>query len=258
MTRKTLGLAAFALLLLASSTASAQIPRIISFQGRLADGSGNLITGSLSFNFSIWTTSVPGEGSACFAETHSNLTLTNGLFTANIGSKTTGGIAPGCTFGSPYYLEVKVVGDDGAMAPRVALTAMPYALRAAIADDTDKVNGYTMAALVTKPVYAENGNCVAGMLGSGTTCTLYTYSGATASTCTAAAPGCPAGCGDQGTVCEWTGYTQPSWGCATSCTTDKYGTVTSSTCDLTGPSASNLFKQRRKCSCTGASYGAVR
>ncbi|HZS40329.1 MAG TPA: hypothetical protein VFF06_26035 [Polyangia bacterium] len=115
----------------AAAPASA-VPRLISFQGRLADSTNTGLTGQYSVSFSLFPTT--SGGSACFSETQS-VAANSGLFNVNIGSATTGGVQGTCNFTQAYYLEIKV-GNDTPMSPRIVVAAVPYALNA------DQVSGY--------------------------------------------------------------------------------------------------------------------
>jgi hypothetical protein len=133
--KRMLSLAMLGLLLVAAP-ALAAIPRLINFQGRLADSSGTPKNGSFAMTFSLYTTT--SGGSPCHYEPIS-VPVNSGLFNVNIGS-TQGGINAGCDFSVPYYIELQV-GSDSPMSPRIALTAAAYAMRAAVADNSVAVGG---------------------------------------------------------------------------------------------------------------------
>jgi opacity protein-like surface antigen len=118
-----------ALLALAASPAFADVPRLINFQGRLADQSGTPLSGYFAMTFRIFDTTA--GGSSCFSETQASVRVNGGLFSTAVGSGTPdGGIGFGCDFSKPYYLEL-MVGNDAAMSPRIPLTSAAYALAAA-------------------------------------------------------------------------------------------------------------------------------
>lgn len=64
-------------------------PQIISYQGRLANSSGDLLTGTYYFRFSIWDSSTVGTGSqlwpAVIIPGTATTTVTSGVFNINIG-----------------------------------------------------------------------------------------------------------------------------------------------------------------------------
>jgi hypothetical protein len=127
MTRKLAALTFVAVVTLVGQTAAAQIPRLISFQGRLADIGGNPLSG----NHSVWFRIYPAAsgGTACFAENQASVPVNAGLFKVLIGAATGGGIGAGCDFSVPYWLEVQV-DTDNPMTPRLPFTTATYALSA--------------------------------------------------------------------------------------------------------------------------------
>ena len=111
-----------ALVLLAGFSAKADIPRLISFQGHLADPGGAPVTGSVQILFSLYAAS--SGGSALWSEDRT-VNVANGLYNVALGSVTPLNLA----FDVPYYLGIKV-GSDAEMTPRPQLASAPYALRA--------------------------------------------------------------------------------------------------------------------------------
>lgn len=109
--------------------ALAQMPRIISYQGILTDASGNFISdGNHTLSLKLYENA--GGGAAVFSETH-NVPVVKGIFNAIIGSITP--LPSNLSFDRAYFLGVSV--DGGAeMSPRTALTTVPYAMHAAVAD----------------------------------------------------------------------------------------------------------------------------
>ncbi|HEY3358416.1 MAG TPA: hypothetical protein VGQ83_34525 [Polyangia bacterium] len=284
MVRRTIAVTVVTLALTMAASAFAQVPRLISFQGRLTDAAGNLKSGTASIQFGVYTAAT--GGAACFTETQtvsietgstcttsancqagffcSSGTCTTGRFTVNIGAATTGGIAATCTFTAASYLELKV-GADPAMTPRLALTSAPYALRAQNANDAVRFNGQLPAETAQKPAYSFHQECagapemgnvgaispnfapVSGVLASAASCWAYYYSVQTAGGCSSNAPACPAGCSDQGQTCEYTGYSTPSPTCNTNC----------SSCWVTNTWTA-YYRNKRSCSCQAELYGWAR
>ncbi len=119
------------------------VPAMVNYQGYLTDSSGNPITGILSVTFSIYE-SVSG-GTAVWTETHSSVNVTDGLFTVLLGSVTP--IDPSNPTGGGYYLGIQV-GSDPEMTPRQQLVSVPYALRSAVANDADTLDGLDSADFV--------------------------------------------------------------------------------------------------------------
>lgn len=136
--RSARSLTVLAALVAAVSMASAQAPRIISFQGLLADAAGLPVTdGTHSLVLKIYDAAT--GGTALHTETQS-VTVLRGVFNTNIGSATP--IAGTIAFDAQYYLGVSV--DGGAeLVPRTVLASVPYSLHAtraasaAIADVAD-------------------------------------------------------------------------------------------------------------------------
>ncbi|HVK39868.1 MAG TPA: hypothetical protein VNA88_15130 [Candidatus Kapabacteria bacterium] len=125
-TRVHLPIAAF--LLLGVMTAAAQLPRTISFQGALTGADGKPLTGPHTLAISLYDTET--LGAPLFTESH-GVELTNGIFNLLIGSHDP---LPGdIVFDKAYWLGVMVDGQPE-LAPRMPLTAVPYAINAAHAD----------------------------------------------------------------------------------------------------------------------------
>lgn len=125
-TRVHLPIAAF--LLLGVMTAAAQLPRTISFQGALTGADGKPLTGPHTLAISLYDTET--LGAPIFTESH-GVELTNGIFNLLIGSHDP---LPGdIVFDKAYWLGVMVDGQPE-LAPRMPLTAVPYAINAAHAD----------------------------------------------------------------------------------------------------------------------------
>ncbi|MBS1903834.1 MAG: hypothetical protein JSS75_09035 [Bacteroidetes bacterium] len=106
----------------------AQAPRTLSYQGYVLDGSQQPVTGSHAVTVKLYDQ--PNGGSALHSETFTT-TITGGVLSVTLGSTTAIDAALG--FDKPYWIGVSI---DGAaeLAPRTALTAVPYALHAATVD----------------------------------------------------------------------------------------------------------------------------
>lgn len=118
----------FALMLFLSSVAVAQVPRTISYQGLLTDGSGNFIAdGNHSITIKLYESA---SGGAAIYEESQSTTIVKGLFNVIIGSVTP--ISPSLAFDKAYYMSIAV--DGGAeLVPRSAISAAPYAMYASVA-----------------------------------------------------------------------------------------------------------------------------
>ncbi|MBI4354202.1 MAG: hypothetical protein HY595_03090, partial [Candidatus Omnitrophica bacterium] len=121
-------------MLLFASTAVAEIPYYIAYQGKLMDATGSkAVTGSITIIFRLYDAET--AGSELWKETHS-VTLSetdSGVFSLTLGSVTA---LSSVDFNSPMWLSVQVSGDSE-MTPRQRLTASGYALNADKLDSLD-------------------------------------------------------------------------------------------------------------------------
>ncbi|MEK7630227.1 MAG: hypothetical protein AAB432_02490, partial [Patescibacteria group bacterium] len=124
--------------------ATVGVPKIISYQGRLADSSGNLLGGSNGtsyyFKFSIWDspTSSPLTGAQLWPSASSSVTtstVTSGVFNVNIGD-TANGYPDALTYdflsNQDVYLQVEVSsgGSFETLSQRQRITAAGFAINA--------------------------------------------------------------------------------------------------------------------------------
>ena len=100
----------------------AHIPKQITYQGVLKDASGVKITGTVDLTFNIYPL---GGGDSLYTETHTGVSVGNGLFRVQIGAVTPLTLA----FDAPYELGV-TADDDAEMIPHTPLSSAPYALNA--------------------------------------------------------------------------------------------------------------------------------
>lgn len=114
-------------LLLATTTAFAQIPQTMSYQGVLHDNGGAPYQGAHTLVFSLFDAQTGGN--LVWSETHSNEPIVDGVFSVILGAPKKGVAVPlGVTFDKAHWLEISI---NGSVLPtRVALTAVPYALNA--------------------------------------------------------------------------------------------------------------------------------
>ncbi|RKZ33048.1 hypothetical protein DRQ33_04860, partial [bacterium] len=102
---------------------SADVPQIISYQGKLTDSkSGVAMNGAYDITFRMYSSE--DDISALWSETHRDVPVKNGLFSVMLG--TISPFAPALDFSQQYYLEVAV--DGNVLTPRFRLGASPYAL----------------------------------------------------------------------------------------------------------------------------------
>ena len=121
-----IGVAVLAALL--ASPLYAQIPGLINFQGKLLDTSNNPKNGTFSMVFSIYN--VATGGSSLWTETQPSVSVTNGVFSVQLGAVTP--IPQSVFVSSPTYLEVDIAGQAGS--PRQELVTSPYAFSSGQAD----------------------------------------------------------------------------------------------------------------------------
>jgi len=161
-----------ALLLLAEvAPALAAAPNTLGYQGRLANASGTPITSNLNITFRIYD--VASGGGALWTETQSAVAVDGGNLAVELGSVTP---LPATIWGRQLYLGVQIAGDSE-MLPRPALTAAPFALRAAgtmrntivvSAEGTAAENGVALLAVMPRLSVASASNPLILELDAGT------------------------------------------------------------------------------------------
>ena len=128
-----------AVVIVPGSVSAAQVPpQILSYQGRLADSSGNLLGGSGTayyFKFSIWDSPTVGSGTQLWPTTaHStSATVRQGVFSIDIGDTASGYpdmLNLDFSNNSTIYLQVEVSSDNSTfetLSPRQRITSAPFA-----------------------------------------------------------------------------------------------------------------------------------
>jgi hypothetical protein len=123
---------AFAVLLAVSAlfalaaVASGDIPKKISYQGRLTDSSGLPLAGSHSLTFRLYD--LPAGGSSLWSESKTAEADSNGIFSTVLGSVTPVEV----DFDGPCWLEIEVDGE--VLSPRREIVSVPFAYQADHAD----------------------------------------------------------------------------------------------------------------------------
>lgn len=127
----------FSCSLLAFNYSYAAVPRVLSFQGRLTDSSGNLLGGSGTnyyFKFEIHSTSAGDNQLWSSGGTAITIKVTQGVFNTLLGDTTAGYSALDLDFDSTaYYLEVQVSDDNAdfeTLSPRQRIGASGFAINA--------------------------------------------------------------------------------------------------------------------------------
>ncbi|MDP4221663.1 MAG: hypothetical protein Q8916_05260 [Bacteroidota bacterium] len=109
----------------------ASVPKQISVQGELRDGTGKLVTGTHVLKLKLYTDMT--AGTLLYSDVES-VTLDNGIYVTFLGNQIP--LPDSLTFSEQYYLGISI--DNGAeISPRLVLTPVPnaiYSLRAGIAD----------------------------------------------------------------------------------------------------------------------------
>ncbi|MBK7471649.1 MAG: hypothetical protein IPI73_14575 [Betaproteobacteria bacterium] len=145
---------------LCCGSARAAVPHEINYQGYLTDPGGAPVNATVQMVFSLYDTAT--GGTALHSETQS-VAVANGVFGVRIGAQPGQPLA--LPFDIPYWLGVTVEAD-AEMAPRQALAAAPYAIRAASAETATRletsraINGvpFDGTADIARPDFA----CAAG------------------------------------------------------------------------------------------------
>lgn len=136
-------LAAFALLyptIGAAQSATPDIPDLVGYQGRLTNASGNPLMGTYEITFCLYNQ--PSGGSNIWCETETAVSVTDGVFSADLGSTNP---LPQSVFDTPsLYLGIEVE-SDGEMTPRVQVMSNGYAYTAANADTLDGMHASDLA-----------------------------------------------------------------------------------------------------------------
>lgn len=120
-------------------SATADVPHMINYQGRLTDSTGNPVSGSYNILFTIYDQ--PENGNELWQEQHSDLNgnpveVQNGLFGVILGDSTA---IPDSIFnGSVRWLAIKVGSEE--MTPRTRLISIGYAYHALRSDTAAYAN----------------------------------------------------------------------------------------------------------------------
>ena len=126
-------------LLTLSATASA-IPLEIAHQGRLVDSSGSPIDAATDLEFKLYDGA--SGGTALWSESHSSTNVENGYFSVILGTNNT--LDADDLDADDLYVGISVDGSE--LPDRVRLTASPWAIRAAYAENAMSVSGGTVDA----------------------------------------------------------------------------------------------------------------
>lgn len=123
-----LAVLAIIIIVLISTAGHADAPRMINYQGHLADFLGEPLDTTVSITFTIYDDSISGNSK--WTETNPTVTVTEGLFNVLLGS-----LNPiiDTVFADPdRWLEITVGGEI--ISPRTRLTSVPYSSRVSTID----------------------------------------------------------------------------------------------------------------------------
>ncbi|MBK7142690.1 MAG: hypothetical protein IPH75_11490 [bacterium] len=129
-TRLTLSVIALFLLVVAQ-VATADVPRSLSYQGRLTDAGGVPLSGVYNIEFKISDAAV--LGALLYASGPQPVTVTNGLFSVNIGAPPMPALPLNIFADTSRYLGI-TVGADPEQTPRTKLTSVAYAYQVRTVD----------------------------------------------------------------------------------------------------------------------------
>lgn len=104
-------------ILFLNAPAMAQVPRLLSHQGYIADSTGVGISGSLPMVFRLFDDSI--GGAIILTQSFPGITFVKGVFNVNIDVSS-------ASFNGHYWLETEV--NNQTLLPRTLLTSVPYAL----------------------------------------------------------------------------------------------------------------------------------
>ena len=105
--------------------------RTINYQGYLTDSSGNAVNGQVDMSFALYAAA--SGGPALWSETHAGVVVTKGVYSVVLGNASPTPNPITLPFDVQYFLGI-TVGAGPEMIQRQALTAVPYAFRAKLAD----------------------------------------------------------------------------------------------------------------------------
>ncbi|MEK7610617.1 MAG: hypothetical protein AAB468_02600, partial [Patescibacteria group bacterium] len=144
--------------------AATGVPTVLSYQGRLANSSGDLLGGSGTayyFKFSIWDNATVGSGSRVWpvsAPTSISSTVRQGVFNVNIGD-TAGGYPDALNYNfnanDTVYLQVEVSSDNSTfqtLSPRQRIASAAFAELAAAVSGTENPSSFGTTTPITNSI----------------------------------------------------------------------------------------------------------
>jgi len=116
----------FLILLLVPIISATDIPKVVTYQGKITDLSGAGINDTVSIVFRMYESETGGM--VLWMEGHPNVPVQKGLFNVQLGETTPLALP----FDKSYFLELEV--NSSPIMPRVAFSTAPYAFRAVYSD----------------------------------------------------------------------------------------------------------------------------
>lgn len=118
------------------TVSSAEVPRIINYQGKLTTQEQALVDTTIPMSFAIYSDSIGTD--SLWSEAQASVSVRNGVFSVLLGSVNP---IPDSVFdGDMRYLGIKV-DDDSEMIPRRAIVSVGYAYKAEYADTAEYAKG---------------------------------------------------------------------------------------------------------------------
>jgi hypothetical protein len=131
--RLLFALAAAGLVLFSLPALAVDVPRRMTFQGRLVRADGSPETAPQDLRFDLYAAAT--GGAPVWEESHPTTPVTSGYYAVVLGA--TVPLPAGVLTGQALYLGVSIVGQSE-LTPRLAVVSVPYAL---LADDSNRLEG---------------------------------------------------------------------------------------------------------------------
>jgi hypothetical protein len=129
-TMKTYFMVCIGILVLLVQFSFAQVPENITHQGVIKDSNGELLSGDYNIAAKLYDQET--SGTMLWQETHSNVTVTDGVFNIRLGE-----VNPLILdFDQQYWLGISIDGGTE-LSPRLPLSSVPYSMRAKVAESLE-------------------------------------------------------------------------------------------------------------------------
>ncbi|RME38310.1 MAG: hypothetical protein D6788_07720, partial [Planctomycetota bacterium] len=122
--------------------AQAEVPRLIPYQGFLADPTGDPLPGPVDLTVTFYDAA--NAGAVLFQEDHPGVPLQNGVFAIDIGSETTGGLPDAGLDATEVWLGLTVDGGTE-LTPRVRLGMVPFSAKSRASEVLVRPDTFTAA-----------------------------------------------------------------------------------------------------------------